>query len=195
MSRLGQGDPSVHPFAFDRVLTGEGPGGSGRIEAEKKVFEEAQREGEKLGFEKGLEQAEQVRRHLEGLIRELETSRSEWYAKLEEEILSIIFRIAEKVIHREIQADASVQRSIIAEGLKKLRQDEDVVIRVSPSGFTALQEALPALCEHNGLMGRVTLQEDASVTEGGCVLETGECEVDARIESCLKMIEEAFRQS
>jgi len=195
MSRAGQRDTSVHPFSFDRILSGDAVDGSKEVDQERKAFEEAHREGEKLGFEKGLEKAEAVRQHLEELIRGLEESRRELYTRLEEEILRIIFRVAEKVIHREIQADASIQRSIIAEGLKRLREEENVVIRVSPSSFAALQEALPVICEQNGVMGRVTLQEDADVTEGGCILETRECELDARIESSLQRIEEAFRES
>ena len=195
MSRGSQRDAAVHSFSFDRILSGPGVQGAAKIDQERKTFEEARREGEKLGFEKGLERAEAVRQHLEGLIRELEQSRTELYTRLEEEILQIIFRIAEKVIHREIQADASIQRSIIAEGLKRLREEESVLIRVSPSSLAALQEALPILREQNGVLGRVTLQEDANITEGGCILESRDCEVDARIESSLKRIEEAFRES
>jgi flagellar assembly protein FliH len=195
MSRLARGAGAVHPFSFDRVFPEDGFAASANTDRERKAVEEARLRGEQLGFEKGMERAEAVRQRLEQLLAAMEQHRSELYGRLEEEMLRIIFRIAEKVVRREIQADPSVQRTIIAEGLKRLREDEDVVIRVSPAHFEALQASLPAICGHQGVRGRVTLREDPSVTEGGCILETDQCELDARIEISLKRIEEALRQA
>jgi flagellar biosynthesis/type III secretory pathway protein FliH len=185
----------VHPFSFDRVFPEDGLAASANADRETKALDEARRQGERLGFEQGMERAEAVRQRLEQLLAAMGQQRSELYNRIEEEILRIIFRIAEKVIRREIRADPYLQKAIIAEGLKLLREDEDVVIRVSPAYFEALQASLPALCGPQGVRGRVTLREDPTVTEGGCILETDQCELDARIESSLKRIEEALRQA
>ena len=197
MYRARQGDNEVRPFCFDRVLAQEGEEEQ-RIRDLDKLEEQAYtagyQDGEKAGFDTGLEKAAKVLSRLEGLISGLERTRADLYNKLEQEMLDLIFRIAEKVIHAEIQADPSARTSILAAGLRRLKESEKVVVRVSPSDLALIEEVLPVLKEQNGVVGKVTLQEDPEVSEGGCVLESDECEVDGRIEVTLQAIEEALRQ-
>ena len=105
-----------------------------------------------------------------------------------------IVRIAEKVIHAEIRSAESTRTSILEAGLHKLKDSEKVLVRVAPADLEAIEEALPDLKEQNGMVGKVTLQEDPEVSEGGCVLESDQCEVDGRIEVTLQAIEEALKR-
>ena len=57
-------------------------------------------------------------------------------------------------------------------------------------GFVAIGIAL---CAMNGVNGEVTLQEDVELSDGSCILETDQCEVDARIEKGLQAIGEALK--
>jgi flagellar assembly protein FliH len=189
MSRARQEDEEVQPFSFDRILA-QDEAEEARIRNLERLEQQAKREG----YQAGLEKAENVLRRLEGLIVGLEKTRAELYGKLEQEILDLIFRIAEKVIHAEIQSDNSARTSILGAGLRKLKDSEKIVVRVSPADFAVIQEVLPGLKEQNGMVGQVTLQEDPQVSEGGCVLESEQCEVDGRIETTLQAIEEALRR-
>ncbi len=196
-SRARQGDDRVRPFRFDRVLAQEGEEEQ-RIRDLDKLEEQAYtagyQDGEKAGFETGMQKAAGVLQRLEGLIFGLEKTRAELYAKLEQEILDLVFRIAEKVIHAEIRSDESAKTAILEAGLRRLKESEKLLIRVAPADFAAIREVLPLLKEQNGVVGKVTLQEDPEVSEGGCILESDECEVDGRIEVTLQAIEEALRR-
>lgn len=197
MFRARQPDEEVRPFAFDRVLAQEGEDEQ-RIRDLDKMEEQAYtagyEDGAKAGFESGMEKAEKLLRRLEGLVFGLEETRAEIYGRLEQEILDLVIRIAEKVIHAEVRSEESTRVSILEAGLRKLKDSEKLLVRVAPVDLEAIQEVLPLLREQNGMVGKVTLQEDPEVSEGGCVLESDQCEVDGRIEVALQAIEEALRK-
>ena len=196
MYRARQLDEEIRPFAFDRVLAQEGEDEQ-RIRDLDKMEEQAYtagyEDGERAGFASGVEKAEKLLRRLEGLIFGLEETRAERYGKLEQEILDLVIRIAEKVIHAEIRSEDSTRVSILEAGLRKLKDSEKLLIRVAPTDLEAVEAVLPKLKEQNGVVGKVTLQEDPEVSEGGCVLESDQCEVDGRIEVTLQAIEEALK--
>jgi len=197
MFRARQTDEEVRPFAFDRVLAQEGEDEQ-RIRDLDKMEEQAYtagyEDGVKAGFDNGMEKAEKLLHRLEGLVFGLEKIRTEIYGRLEQEILDLVIRIAEKVIHAEIRSEDSTRASILEAGLRKLKDSEKLLVRVAPADLEAVEEVLPILKEQNGIVGKVTLQEDPEVSEGGCVLESDQCEVDGRIEVTLQAIEEALRK-
>jgi flagellar assembly protein FliH len=194
MYRARQGDEEIRPFFFDRVLAEEEARIRDTGEVQEKAYEEGYKQGEQAGFDSGLARAGEVLRRLEGLILGLEKTRAELYGRLEEEILELVFRIAEKVIHAEIRSADGARTSVLAAGLRKLKDSEKILIRVSPADLALVQEVLPALRAQNGMAGKVTLLEDPEVSEGGCVLESDRCEVDGRVEVTLQAIEEALRK-
>lgn len=198
MFRVRQADEQVRPFAFDRVLAQEGEK-ERRIrdldKLEDHAYTAGYEDGVKAGFDSGMEKAENLLRRLEALIFGLETTRAEVYGKLEQEILDLAIRIAEKVIHAEIRSEGSTRTAILEAGLCKLKDSEKLLVRVAPADLEAIQEVLPLLKEKNGIVGKVTLQEDPEVSEGGCVLESDQCELDGRIEVTLHEIEEALRRT
>jgi flagellar assembly protein FliH len=197
MFRVRQAGEEVRPFAFDRVLAQEGEE-ERRIRDLDKMEEQAYtagyEDGAKAGFDSGMERAEKLLHRLEGLIFGLEKTRAELYGKLEQEILDLVMRMAEKVIHAEIRSEDSARASILEAGLRKLKDSEKLLIRVAPADLEAIEEVLPLLKEQNGIVGKVTLQEDPEVSEGGCILESDQCEVDGRIEVALQAIEEALKR-
>jgi len=138
MFRVRQANEEVRPFCFDRVLAQEGEEEQ-RIRDLDKLEEQAYTAGEKAGFDTGMEKAEKVLRRLEGLIFGLEKTRAELYGKLEQEILDLVFRIAEKVIHAEIRSEGSTRTSILEAGLRKLKDSEKVLIRVAPADLAAIE--------------------------------------------------------
>ncbi len=197
MSRGRGQEAEVRPFCFDRVLAQEGEEEQ-RLRDLDKLEEQAYtagyQDGAKAGFDTGMEKAADTLQRLEGLISGLDKTRAELYEKLEQEILDLVFRIAEKVIHAEIRSDDATRLTILEAGLRRLKECEKVLVRVAPTDLEAVQEALPTLKEQNGVVGQVMVQEDPEVSEGGCVLESDQCEVDGRIEVTLQAIEEALRK-
>jgi len=190
-------DREVRPYHFTRVFKQGFKEKTGEVSAaslEKRAFEEAYAAGEKAGFEAGMEQATMVLRRVEHLIVSLEKIREETYAQLEEEILALTLRIAEKIVHREISRDPSAFRVIVSMALEKVKEADQVFLRVSPSDFGMIQDVLPAISKERGISSRIIMREDPTMSPGGCILETDHCEIDTRIERALETIEKALRK-
>jgi flagellar biosynthesis/type III secretory pathway protein FliH len=197
MFRVRQAGEEVRPFVFDRVLAQEGEEERRFLDLDKmeeQAYTAGYEDGAKAGFASGMAKAEKLLHRLEGLVFGLEKTRAELYGKLEQEILDLVIRIAEKVIHAEIRSEGSTRTSILEAGLRKLKDSEKLLVRVAPADLRAIEEVLPVLKEQNGIVGKVTLREDPEVSEGGCVLESDQCEVDGRIEVTLRAIEEALKR-
>ena len=195
---MTQEPEKVQAFSFNRSLSTEGKKKDELKKAEIgeeliKAFENGLREGEKAGYEKGLQRSQEIRQQLEQVIQELDQLRRDYYAKAEEDIIDLIFRIAEKVVHAEIKGNASVRMAILTAGLQKLKEQEKVTVRVASSDYVLIQEALPALCEQNGITGSIALQEDPEIPPGNYCFESDQCEVDARVDKALARIEEALK--
>ncbi len=197
MSRTGAKGEEARPYLFDRVLEREQDEEEIRRDVErlrKEGYEEGFRRGVETGYREGIERAAGVLSRLQALTSSLERGREELYGRLEQEILEVVFRIAEKVIHHEIRTDPSARSAVLTAGLRKLKEKEKVLVRVHPADLAVLKEHLPEIRERSGFEGKVLFQADAGITEGGCLIESDECELDARIETTLKRIEEALRE-
>lgn len=190
-------DFEVKPFCFTRVFNQISDDRHGEVEVvsqEKRVFEEGYRAGEKAGFEVGLERARKMLERLEHLVVSLETMREETYTRLEDEIITLTVRIAEKIIRWEISKDPSAMKAIISAALEKIKDVDSVLLRIAPTDFAAIQEALPSVTSEKGMNAKIILREDPLVSSGGCILETDHCEIDGRIEKALETIDKALRK-
>ena len=83
-----------------------------------------------------------------------------------------------------------VGRANIVQALRKLKSKADVVIRVNLADLELATEHTKDLIEKVERVGKITLMEDSTVDRGGCIIETDFGQIDARISSQLKEIEE-----
>jgi flagellar assembly protein FliH len=189
----------VRSFPFDRLLSPEPAGNADEVmdpeDLKRMAFEEGHRLGEQAGFDSGLKKAKEVLDHLLNLIKGLDQARAELYTKLEEEIVDLSVKIAERIVYREIQLDPSARKGILETGLKRLKDSDQITVRVAPEVCSAVRETLPELCEKNGISANVRIADDPDVCPGDYVLETDRCEIDGRVKQALQLIEEALRGS
>ncbi len=191
---MTQEPEQVQAFNFNRSLSSEVKKKDKLKKAD--VGEELIRafeNGLQEGFEKGMEKAKEVGQELEQVIQGLNRMRSDYYARAEEEMVDLVFRIAEKVIDAELAISPDSRMAVLSAGLQKMKEQEKVTIRISSSDYGMIQEALPALCEQNGVTGSIALQEDPGIPPGNYIFESDQCAVDARIETALERIKEALK--
>lgn len=70
----------------------------------------------------------------------------------------------------------------VAEALARVRDARETRLRVHPEDRILLPTA-DQLCARHGLRGVLTLLEDATLTRGGCVLQSTDGTLDARVET------------
>ncbi len=158
------------------------------------VFEEARRDGYKLGHAEVTEKAE-------GLLREAEnikaTAKREYEAMLdsfEGEMIQLVLDIAKKVIGDELEFRTEAVSSLVGQALLQCKGVAHVVIKVSPEDYEIVLEKKDMIAHKNGFSGELEIKQDLSLAKGDCIIETPMGSIDASVQTQLEAIEEAFNE-
>jgi len=121
-----------------------------------------------------------------------EDQRHQLHTEAKAAVLELALRLAEKVVHRVVELDRSVVTDHVAEALVYALAPTEVVVAVSPEDEPIVQEALPELVKSFANLQHATLETDANLAPGGCIIKFAEGQVDASIEKQLSRIVEAM---
>lgn len=161
-------------------------------EVEKTAYLRGYETGEKAGIEAGLEsgykEAASIFKTASCLIEKLERLRQEMTEKSQKEILKLSIAIARKVVHAEITVNREVMAAILKAAVKKLDVKDSVRVRLNPKDAEYVSGKKQELLGAMDGVREMTIEEDLSVPQGGCVVEAGLAEVDARLEQQLDEI-------
>lgn len=159
------------------------------------VRREAYDEGYRAGMREAAEAASGLIQRLESDIAQLDADRTEVLGALEPQVLKLCMEIVEKVIRHEARTDPRVVMRVVKSCLRRVKDSEQVCIRVSPD---ELEEVMSRRDELAGLaqgLGELRIVDDRRVSPGGCVVESSAGDFDARIESQLSKIEDRLRET
>jgi flagellar biosynthesis/type III secretory pathway protein FliH len=157
-------------------------------QAYEKGIQDGHKEGRKAGFSEGLKEIEKVLHSLQQAVQEIRKLRKELCLKAEKETVGLSLAIARKILVQEPAANPRVIAGIVKKTFESIAVNAPVRIRINPSELAYMRERRHLI----PVEGDVTFVEDASISCGGCLVESLSGDVDARIESQLEMIEEAF---
>lgn len=146
---------------------------------------EGMREGEhraRVAFEKELELE---RSRVAQAVTAFQTERSQYFAKVEVELVHLALAIAAKILHREAQVDRLLVAGLVKVMLERLNRDTKVVARVRP-------EDVPAWQNFFRENTHVQVVDDISVEPMGCTLESELGTTDMGLNAQLKEIEQGF---
>jgi flagellar biosynthesis/type III secretory pathway protein FliH len=142
--------------------------------------QEAREEGRREGYRELVEVVGQVRRRYRQIQDEAEA-----------DTLELAFRVARQLIGREIEREPEVVADMVAESLEHVRGKRQVVVHVHPADRRTLEVHRSALSEQ-AEGASIYLEEDPSIERGGCVIETEDNRIDARLELQLERLREAI---
>lgn len=204
-----------------KPLFGDNPPWKKEQEEEKidveQIKEEAYLRGLKEGIEQGKKEAEEYMKkkiealkeefnrektqlitkavsNLNKIAEEIAGIRADMIKKAEEDILRIVFVIAQKIIKAEISCNKEILINNIKEALTNAVDKDRIIIRVHPEDYEYLSsiDDLRSLLDVEDMI----IQKDDSVKlRGGCIVETKYSEIDARIETQLKKLESEIMES
>lgn len=157
----------------------------------ERIVEEAREKGHLEGLEIGKEEAIQaVNRELEELVRRitdlvgsLHEERVRNLREQEPEIVSLAVDIAERIIQEQVRIDPEMVTRIALAAVERTTEREEVTLRVHPNDLAVLEDFVPELKNRFKSLRKVHVQEDARVSPGSCMVETGNGYVDGTIES------------
>jgi len=193
----------IKPFHLKKVENGMGEmssASSGEIDSEiKHVKLEAYNKGLEDGMNRGriqvLQDVGTELKILKGLIEGADKLKDELYSKIENDVVEIALMIARKIIGEIAEKDRDVVVNSAKEAIKRASDREVLRIRVAPADYDALNKKRSELLQCIDGIKSLLIEVDESVQPGGCLIETNQGDIDARIESQFKVIQGSLMAS
>ncbi len=153
------------------------------------------------GYEEGLEQAREEAR--QAMQRELDTLRGEYALGIEElagvretlvdrvrgELFGLALTTAARIVRARIDEGDPIVVRVIEEALAQVRDRGSCTVRVHPEDLESLQQR-----ETGGSSLGVELVADPTMSRGGVFLESGDEEIDARLETALTVLADSIME-
>lgn len=162
------------------------------------IEEEARQKGEEAGreegFQEGHKEAERLIERLHVIIDKAIEKREDMINEAETQMIDLVLLISRKVIKVISENQKNVVVNNIVQALRKLKSRGDVAVRVNLADLDLATDHTRDFMKMVENVKSITILEDTSVDPGGCIIETDFGQIDARITSQLKEIEEKIME-
>lgn len=127
----------------------------------------------------------QERKRIAEMVAAFQKEQTEYYSKVEVELVHFALAIAARILHREAQVDRMVVAGLVKVMIDKLQQGSKVVARVRPEEVGSWRHYF-----HDA--PNVQIVEDPSLEAKDCVLETELGTTEMGLDAQLKEVEKGF---
>ncbi len=114
-------------------------------------------------------------------------------ADVEQQLVDLVLQIATQVIHDEVTQRPELITFQVQTAILRVKEDGMMTVRVHPLMLEILREASNQILVTLGPAARLHFEPDPSIAPGGCIVETTQQIVDARISSQLARISTALK--
>lgn len=162
------------------------------------IRKSAMEEGQRVGFDEGLEQGEKKgREKYEAALSELKEKQTslerdfdERVANLEPRLAEIFTEIYEHIFHVAFSDHKEVIFYLLQDALRKSDSGKSFIVHVSPADYEATAARRSELAESLPGSSSVELVEDITLKEGECFVDTGsgifDCSIDTELSALSK---------
>lgn len=155
---------------------------------EREAFATAYAQGERAGLEAGTKRADAMLRRLADTLRELEELRRSMIRQTEHQVVQLALAIAKRILRREVASDHDLLCAMARVALDRIGDARPARIRLHPDDHAAIVAARGP----GWAGGHVTVEADATVSRGGCLVESPFGFADASVEAQFRVLEEAL---
>jgi flagellar assembly protein FliH len=137
--------------------------------------------------------AQQLAPALEALQQagnDVQRARQAWISHWESAAVHLASAIAERIIRGELRRQPEITLRLIREALELASGSSNVRLHLNPDDHTALGTQVRSLIDAMSGLGGVEITADATISQGGCRVETRFGTIDQQLESQLRRIEE-----
>jgi len=162
---------------------------------EQEAYEKGFARGEKNGLELGDTKALKIIENIENLLTEVSQLKAEMIKQHEKEIVQMVFAIAGKVIHTQVNFDEKAVRGSILNALALTAEKNNITLKINPEDFDCVEKLRPEFFSEFKDLKSIMITADPSISRGGCLLETPNGDIDASIETQLEMIHKCLQEA
>jgi len=164
-----------------------------RNEAEE-IKRNAYQEGQQQGHREALDKLQGHIREAFKIIDQANLERKKIIEQASEDILNLSIQMAAKVTHSEISTRPEVLMNILAEAANKISDRDQVTVKVNAADFEFIKSKREQVEDLIDGVKKLNIVADKKVGPGGVIIETQMGYVDARLETKMAVIQEAFSQ-
>lgn len=140
-----------------------------------------------------LGQIKQILQNIEQTIHNYNVEEKNALEQVFEKVPTFAFKIAEKVVHKEIKVDGAIIKATLSHALESSFEKKKLNIVLNPNDVQTIQSCAGDLgLDENEMSKKWTIEASEDILPGGCLIETQNEEIDARIESQLKALEDTI---
>jgi flagellar biosynthesis/type III secretory pathway protein FliH len=161
-------------------------------EIETQAYNRGFNKGEKAGLQSAAEKIEALGRMLTDAAEELARLHARFRREAEKEIVELAMAVAARVVCHEVKTNRESVVHIVRQALAKVDHPDAVVIKMNPAEVELLERSRLNLSEVFQKADGIRIEADEDIGCGGCLIETGGGDVDARIEKQLQVVREAL---
>lgn len=170
----------------------EGHGLVVQIKAE--AFEDARQRGYQDGLSAAEAECRAKIQEADALIDSAHVERQEIIKSSEADILRLALAVAQKVVGEELKINSECVIEIVKKAVHKATDREELTVRVNPENLDTAIIAQDEIKLSAAGIRKLKITADTAVSSGGCVVESPNETVDARIERQFEEIEKALME-
>lgn len=159
-------------------------------EAEQAGRKAAEEAIERILDEKIAKQMATLKPALEQVARQLTDARGRWLDEWERGAVKLAARIAEKILHRELEQEPTATTESIREALTLAIGAADITLHLNPEDYEHLRSETSAIAQSLAELAPTQVVADPTISRGGCRVTTRFGEIDQRLETQLARIVE-----
>ena len=127
-------------------------------------------------------------------VSNLKEARDSVIKSAESQLIEMALMIAEKVIEKKIESDPNLINSVIEDTLNKISGSDRITFKINPVDADVVNDFQPTI--ESRLIGveKITIQQDSTIQQGGCIIETDLGFVDVTIQEKLNLITQTFKK-
>jgi type III secretion protein L len=157
----------------------------------RKAHEEKEREkqdGYQAGYQEGLAQVTE-------LLAKARVEYEQTLKNASKDMLNLAFKIAEKIVGKQMELDKNIIMDIVFQALQTVRQSRQITLRVNPDDAKVLKANKDAFLEKLGQGREIDVVEDKKVEKGGCIIESEIGVVEAQLQTQLERLKKVLMES
>lgn len=152
-------------------------------------------EGYEKGYQLGRVEADRLVDRLNTIITKTIERRTAIIEESEAQLVQLVLQISKKVVKVLSENQKNVVINNVVQALRKIRSKTDIIVHLNMADMDIASERKKDFVRMMERIGNLSLMEDGNVDPGGCIVETDFGEIDARIASQLREIEDKILEA
>lgn len=185
----GAAAPVVSPYALSSIALSS-PQGPPKdpMAVEREAYQKGFESGEKAGMQTAQRKMALQEERLEKIIRDVADAKQCAIEKAADEIVSIAFAVAGRILRREVALREDAFLPVLKGALSEAFDSERVIIKLSRQDLEFVRKRPGLAAEIKDGRKTVMFEADEEIEQGGCRVVTEHKEVDGALQAQLEEV-------